>query len=284
SKDFRCLSSLAIKKASIKGNLQSYPYLLPGHQICSLHYTAIVENQLPTPAPAQNESYNEVSTPTLPINLSLGSGATCDTINTLSNTGILVTYQTVYNYKKKIAGKHPIRVKKYFNDNKNLFCIYNLDDYHNIHENRRPDNTSLSGAVHLATCVCKKVERSNPVPVIFNNKSVHNLNNINASIICERLINRYQYCFNLSYSQRMAQWNSLSFPNFDRIDQLSIHFYDNAIEERKDEHKMKGAILSGVKEQQLHSMQDYLNALNIILDYNKEIGYLDSNVAPIVAN
>ncbi|CAG8618886.1 15924_t:CDS:2, partial [Dentiscutata erythropus] len=71
SKDFRCLSSLAIKKASIKGNLRSYPYLLPGYQFCSPHYTVIVENQLPTPAPAQNESYNEASTPTLPINLLL---------------------------------------------------------------------------------------------------------------------------------------------------------------------------------------------------------------------
>ncbi|RIB07650.1 hypothetical protein C2G38_2045838 [Gigaspora rosea] len=81
----------------------------------------------------------------------------------------------------------------------------------------------------------------------------------------------------------MAQWNS-SFSNFDRIEQLSIHFYDNAIEERKEERKMKGAMLVGVKEQQLHSMQDYLNALNIVFDYNKEIGHLDGNVAPIVAD
>ncbi|CAG8459438.1 5199_t:CDS:2 [Scutellospora calospora] len=108
--------------------------------------------------------------------------------------------------------------------------------------------------VHLATCVSKKVEISDPVLIIFNNKSVHNPDNIDASIICEKLINRYQYCFDMSYSQRIAQWNSSSFPNFDRIDQLSIHFYDNAIEERKEEHKMKG---------QCH---------------------LDSNVAPIIAD
>ena len=81
----------------------------------------------------------------------------------------------------------------------------------------------------------------------------------------------------------MAQWNS-SFSNFDRIEQLSIHFYDNAIEKRKEERKMKGTMLVGVKEQQLHSMQDYLNALNIVFDYNKEIGHLDGNVAPIVAD
>ncbi|CAG8747441.1 11931_t:CDS:2, partial [Dentiscutata erythropus] len=30
--------------------------------------------------------------------------------------------------------------------------------------------------------------------------------------------------------------------------------------------------------------QDYLDALNIILNYNKEIGHLDGNIAPIIAN
>ncbi|RIB17746.1 hypothetical protein C2G38_2312491 [Gigaspora rosea] len=212
-----------------------------------------------------------------------GSGVTCDAINALSSAGVSVTHQTVYNYKKKIADEHPIRVKKYFDENKNNLCIYNLDDYYNIHENRRPDCTSLSSAVHLATCVAKSIEKSDSVPIMFNNKSVYNPNNIDASIVCEKLINQYQYCFDLSYSRRIAQWNS-SFSNFDRIKQLSIHFYDNTIEERKEERKMKGAMLVGVKEQQLHSMQDYLNALNIVFDYNKEIGHLDGNVAPIVAD
>ncbi|RIB27239.1 hypothetical protein C2G38_2161153 [Gigaspora rosea] len=114
------------------------------------------------------------------------SGETCDAINALSSAEVSVTHQTVYNYKKKIADEHPIR---------------------------------------------------------------------------------------------MAQWNS-SFSNFDRIKQLLTYFYDNTIEERKEECKMKGAILVGVKEQQLHSMQDYLNALNIVFNYNKEIGHLVDNVVP----
>ncbi|CAG8812734.1 23296_t:CDS:1, partial [Gigaspora rosea] len=50
SNDFRCLTNLAIRKASTKGNLQLYPYLQPGNQICSPHYTAIVENQLSAPS------------------------------------------------------------------------------------------------------------------------------------------------------------------------------------------------------------------------------------------
>ncbi len=38
------------------------------------------------------------------------------------------------------------------------------------------------------------------------------------------------------------------------------------------------------KEQQLHSMQDYLNALQMILNINKKIKHLDKQVASIVAD
>jgi len=162
-----------------------------------------------------------------------------------------------------------------------------LDDYHNIHEKRRPDNTTLSEAVHLATCVCKKIKGSTPIPITFNNISVHNPANIDPSIICKRLIEQYQQQFDLSYTERKMQWvntNQVGISEFDRIEQLTVHCYDNAIEERKEERKMKGVILVGVAEQQLHSMQDYLDGLNIILAYNKEVGHLDGHVAPIVAD
>ncbi|CAJ0829574.1 6080_t:CDS:2, partial [Entrophospora sp. SA101] len=87
-----------------------------------------------------------------------------------------------------------------------------LDDYHNIHEKRCPNHTTLSEAVHLATSI--------------------------------------------------TQWiNNTRQLTFDRIDQLTIHCYDNAIAERKEECKMKGTFLIGVSEQQLHSMQGYLKAL-----------------------
>ncbi|RGB22135.1 hypothetical protein C1646_776574 [Rhizophagus diaphanus] len=54
--------------------------------------------------------------------------------------------------------------------------------------------------------------------------------------------------------------------SFDRIELLTVHSYDNAILEKKDEQSMKNVRLVGIKEQQLHSMQDYINALKIILE------------------
>ena len=46
-----------------------------------------------------------------------GSGTSSNAVNALSNAGISVTYQTVYNHKKKIATEHPSRVKEYFDEN-----------------------------------------------------------------------------------------------------------------------------------------------------------------------
>ena len=52
-----------------------------------------------------------------------GSGTSSNAVNALSNAGVSVTYQTVYNYKKKIATKHPSRVKEYFDENVCACCM-----------------------------------------------------------------------------------------------------------------------------------------------------------------
>ena len=58
--------------------------------------------------------------------------------------------------------------------------IYNIDDFHDIHEKRRPDTTSTSTANHFATCVAKPVIDCLKIPLVFNGVSVHNPNNIEA--------------------------------------------------------------------------------------------------------
>jgi hypothetical protein len=139
--------------------------------------------------------------------------------------------------------------------------------------------------VHLATCVAKKVEKCAPVPIMYNSISVHNPVNIDSMLICKQLDEWYQSFFDCSYTSRklsfLGEKNAIS---FDRIEQLTIHSYDNAIEERREERKMKGSILVGAKEQNLHSMQDYLQALKMILTYNNQVGHLNGKVAPVVCD
>ncbi|RHZ47356.1 hypothetical protein Glove_585g4 [Diversispora epigaea] len=65
---------------------------------------------------------------------------------------------------------------------------------------------------------------------------------------------------------------------------LTIHNYNNNITERKEKRSMKGLQLIGFKEQNLHSISDYINALNIIISVNNKTQHLRGFVAPIVAD
>ena len=85
---------------------------------------------------------------------------------------------------------------------KENLLVYNLDDYHNIHEKRRPDNTTLSEAIHMATCLSKKVENCSKIPIIYNEISVHNPVNIDWILIRKKLIDIYQKWLDMSYTTR----------------------------------------------------------------------------------
>jgi len=65
---------------------------------------------------------------------------------------------------------------------------------------------------------------------------------------------------------------------------LTVHIYNDNIEERKDERSTKGIQLVGFKEQNLHSVLDYVNALKLILSINGKAHHLNNRVAPIVAD
>ena len=162
-----------------------------------------------------------------------------------------------------------------------------MDDYHDIHEKRRPDTVTLSTTKHMATCVCKQVSTCAPIPIIFNNKSVHNPANIDASNVCFRLIHEYKGIFDISYTNRKKRWltdRQLDLNGFDQIELLTVHCYDNAIAERKKERSMKGVRLIGLQEKNLHLMNDYIMALQMILDINNDTRYLHDQVAPLVAD
>ncbi|RHZ53533.1 hypothetical protein Glove_441g50 [Diversispora epigaea] len=215
------------------------------------------------------------------------SGATCVAINTMNSIGISACYMTINNFKQKLAKEHPLKIREFFKEQKNYLYIYNLDDYHNIHEKRRPDTVTLSTAIHMATCICKQVSACAPIPIVFNNISIHNPMNIDASNICFRLINKYHGIFDISYTNRKKQWvlsEQSNIENFDQIELLTIHCYDDAISERKEERSMKGVRLIGLQEKNLHSMNDYISALQMILDIDADVGHLYNRTAPLVAD
>ena len=186
-----------------------------------------------------------------------------------------------------MVNAHPKNIREYFAKRGNIFFIFNLDDYHNIHGIRRPDTVSLSAAIHFATCVSKEVPKCAPIPINYNGNSVHNPANIDAPLICLHLITKYRGIFDPSYAQRKNQWvtsQRIELNNFDQIDLLTVHCYDDAIKEKNKERSMEGVRLVGIKEGNLHSLDDYINALEMILSINRDIERTNDYVMPVVAD
>jgi hypothetical protein len=122
---------------------------------------------------------------------------------------------------------------------------------------------------------------------VFNGVPVYNPANVEAWRICQHLITRYAGVFDVAYMERqlvLVSEGGQDVDTFDRIELLTIHSYDDAIAERKEERSMRGLQLIGLKEQPLHSMQDYLDALQMILAINNETKHLEGRVAPVVAD
>ncbi|RIB03386.1 hypothetical protein C2G38_2225214 [Gigaspora rosea] len=210
-------------------------------------------------------------------------------------------YYLMADLRNKFVNKHKLEVGLYLRAsgatweaidtmsslgtcNVNNFHVYNIDDYHSIHENRRPDTVSCSTANHFATCVAKLILGCSSVPLVFNEVSVHNSENVEAPRICWYLLHRYTGIFNISYSDYMESQGRLVSNYFDPIELLTIHSYTDNIEERKEERLIKDVQLLGFKEQDLHSVQDYTNVLNLILSINNKTHHLDGRVAPIIAD
>ncbi|GES79070.1 hypothetical protein GLOIN_2v1783033 [Rhizophagus clarus] len=163
-------------------------------------------------------------------------------------------------FRKKFKKNHITKVENYFSEKGDFLHIYNIDDYHNIHEIRRPNSVSTSTAKHFATCVTKLVANC-----------------------FAYLLNKYGGIFDIIYIECQSLWNHDN-NVFDTIELLTVHSYDDAIAERKEEKSMNGLQLVSFKEQHLHSMQDYLNALQMILDINGKTKHLENQVVPVIAN
>ena len=117
--------------------------------------------------------------------------------------------------------------------------------------------------------------------------SIHNPANVESPRICWYLLKRYTGVFDISYldyqSLRVSQGH-LIITKYDQIELLTIHSYADNIIERKEERSMNGLKLVGFKEQHLHSLQDYISALNMILLVNNKTNHLTGYVASIVAD
>jgi hypothetical protein len=79
------------------------------------------------------------------------TGTSTSGINTLANLGFTSTYKTVSRKKDQIFLNHENEFIKYLEKKVTNLIIFLIDDYHDIHQSRNPNNENLSNVAHMAT-------------------------------------------------------------------------------------------------------------------------------------
>ena len=151
----------------------------------------------------------------------------------------------------------------------------------------RPVTSITTNDKHFASCLLKLVNNYTPIPITYQNISIQNPKNIDADNLCWYLETHYGGIFDTSYNIRKNQWIIQKLINqnqFDYIDQLTIHIYNDAIQERKEERSMKGVHMISFQNMNLHSLADYLKAMQTIANVPSLKEYFLLNIAPIVAD
>jgi hypothetical protein len=146
---------------------------------------------------------------------------------------------------------------------------------------------STSSVKHFATCVAKQVPECSSVPISAHGVSIHNPRNVDADLLCRQLQLFYANVFDVSHNIQKAQWIAkklIQLDHFDRVEQLTVHIYDDAIKERKKERSMEGLRLVNFKEMQLHSLSDYVKAMETVVNVTPLQSYLQTSIAPVVAD
>ncbi|CAG8565693.1 15797_t:CDS:2, partial [Cetraspora pellucida] len=126
-----------------------------------------------------------------------------------------------------------------------------------------------------------------PIPATYNGKFFFNPLNIDASLINQYLLEKYNGIFDISYNTQKFQWSNQviqKFQQFDRIELLTIHIYDDTIIEKKTERSMKNVYIVDIEEYNLKSTANYITALSMITKIPSLYNYLNQNILPIIAD
>ena len=130
--------------------------------------------------------------------------------------------------------------------------LVNLDDFHNVHSNKRADNTTTSDVHHFRTTLLKAAPGITVPPFVnsFTGKNVHNPNGIDPDIIVEKVQCLFFPHLWLTYNERKLTFIK-ELPEItnheERVEMLLVHSYDNRIAQRRTDRSMSNTKLSGRK-------------------------------------
>ncbi|CAG8484954.1 14419_t:CDS:2 [Funneliformis mosseae] len=91
--------------------------------------------------------------------------------------------------------------------------------------------------------------------------NIYNPRLINTELIKLNLNNRFITLLGLSHNQR---WGFHSIDNNTKLEELTVYSYDTRLKEKRDAHSMKDVVLIDLQKNNLHSLNTYIKAINVI--------------------
>jgi hypothetical protein len=158
--------------------------------------------------------------------------------------------------------------------------MLNVDDYHSIHVQRRPDTTTTSWAAHMATIV------TNPCPnmLAIPRNGALNPKIFDDELIMKHLDDRFITNLGVSYNDRMQDYIGNECSDDELMVRLTLHSYNDRLVEKKTDRHVQNAILFDFVESNLKGVEDYTKALQIVHDQEPMQAYLSNYAIPIVAD
>ncbi|RIB01256.1 hypothetical protein C2G38_2256270, partial [Gigaspora rosea] len=156
--------------------------------------------------------------------------------------------------------------------------VLNIDDYHSIHTERMPNTTTTSTAAHLATILLNPITTQEAIP----QANVHNPKLVDAELIKTNVENKFMTLYGLSHNQR---WGFRTVDDEQKLEELNVHNYDTRLKEKRHIRSIKDVILVDLQENNLHTMKEYIDAINTVVNVPSMQRYIEKgHIIPIVAD
>ncbi|RIB28607.1 hypothetical protein C2G38_2157441 [Gigaspora rosea] len=204
------------------------------------------------------------------------AGTPDSTIDTLAALGITITSRSIAYHKDAISKNHSETVESNLATSTNNVLILNIDDYHSIHSKRMPNSTTTSTAEHLATILLNPIKNRPPIP----RQDIHNPVLVDASLIKTEIDNHFMSAYSLSHNRR---WGFRFVTDEKKLEELTVHSYDVRLKEKRSTRSIKDAILVDLVKTSLHSIENYIKAINVAIStpmINRHIK--EGNVIPVI--
>jgi hypothetical protein len=211
------------------------------------------------------------------------TGTSTSGINTLANLGFTSTYKTVSRKKDQIFLNHENEFIKYLEKKVTNLIIFLIDDYHDIHQSRNPNNENLSNVAHMATTM---IYTPNILPLPYISplgEQVHNPTNIDVDLVSWALQLEYMSKLGISYINQKSSWfcmaDSSKFTEEETINFLTLHTYDPDFQITHPENKKLNLLkLFDFIPQELKSLDDYLQTIYPFINSPILNDYLSENI------